>query len=72
MFARVGEPHCPEHGIRLEAQSVAQIVDQIMAIPEGTGIMLLAPVVKNARENTCIYLPNFAVRGLSARELTAL
>ncbi len=49
MFARVGEPHCPTHGIRLEAQSVAQIVDQIMAIPEGTGIMLLAPVVKNRK-----------------------
>lgn len=49
MFARVGEPHCPDHGIRLEAQSVAQITDQIMAIPEGTGIMLLAPVVKNRK-----------------------
>jgi excinuclease ABC subunit A len=49
MFARVGEPHCPEHGLRLEAQSVSQIVDQIMAMPEGTGIMLLSPVVKNRK-----------------------
>ena len=49
MFARVGEPHCPEHGLRLEAQSVSQIVDQIMAIPEGTGIMLLSPVVKKRK-----------------------
>jgi excinuclease ABC subunit A len=49
MFARVGEPHCPTHHIKLEAQSVAQIVDQVMAIKEGTGIMLLAPVVKKRK-----------------------
>ncbi|MFT4676781.1 MAG: excinuclease ABC subunit A [Candidatus Azotimanducaceae bacterium] len=49
MFARVGEPHCPDHGLQLEAQSVSQIVDQVMAIPEGTGIMLLSPVVKKRK-----------------------
>ena len=49
LFARVGEPHCPDHGIRLEAQSVAQMVDQILAMPEGSRIMLLAPVVKKRK-----------------------
>ena len=49
MFARVGEPFCPDHGLRLEAQSVSQIVDLVLAIPEGTSIMLLAPVVKNRK-----------------------
>ncbi|MFT7138769.1 MAG: excinuclease ABC subunit A [Candidatus Azotimanducaceae bacterium] len=49
MFARVGEPYCPDHGLRLEAQSVSQIVDLVLAIPEGTSIMLLSPVVKNRK-----------------------
>jgi excinuclease ABC subunit A len=45
LFARVGEPRCPEHGIVLEAQTVSQMVDQILAQPEGRRLMLLAPVV---------------------------
>ena len=45
LYARVGEPRCPEHGATLAAQSVSQMVDQVMALPEGTGVMLLAPVV---------------------------
>ncbi len=49
LFARVGEPHCPDHGIKLDAQSVAQMVDQVLAIPEGQRIMLLAPVVKGRK-----------------------
>ena len=49
LFARVGEPHCPNHGIKLDAQSVAKMVDQVLAIPEGQRIMLLAPVVKGRK-----------------------
>ena len=49
LFARVGEPRCPEHGIKLEAQSVSQMVDQILAIPEGTRVMLCAPVIKERK-----------------------
>jgi len=45
LFARVGEAHCPEHGICLQAQTVSQMVDQVLALPEGTRLMLLAPVV---------------------------
>jgi len=49
LFARVGEPHCPEHGTRLEAQSISQMVDHVMDIGEGTRVMLLAPLVKRRK-----------------------
>ncbi len=49
LFARVGEPHCPDHGTRLEAQSISQMVDQVLTIPEGSRIMLLAPLVKSRK-----------------------
>ncbi|BBL34560.1 UvrABC system protein A [Nitrosomonas stercoris] len=45
LFARTGEPHCPEHGIALAAQSVSQMVDQVLALPENTRLMILAPVI---------------------------
>jgi excinuclease ABC subunit A len=45
LFARVGDPYCPEHGIALSAQSVAQMVDHVLALPEGTRVMVLAPLV---------------------------
>lgn len=49
LFARVGEPRCPEHGLGLDVQTVSQMVDQIMAFPEGTKLMLLAPVVQDRK-----------------------
>jgi len=45
LFARVGEPHCPEHGIPLAAQSVAQMVDNVLALPADTRVMILSPLV---------------------------
>jgi excinuclease ABC subunit A len=45
LFARVGTPCCPQHGEALEAQTVSQMVDQVLALPEGERLMLLAPVV---------------------------
>ncbi|MCK6382902.1 MAG: excinuclease ABC subunit UvrA [Rhodocyclaceae bacterium] len=45
LFARAGQPHCPEHGQPLEAQSVSQMVDHVLALPEDTKLMILAPVV---------------------------
>ena len=45
LFARVGIPHCPTHGTTLEAQTVSQMVDQVLNIAEDTKIMLLAPIV---------------------------
>ena len=46
LFARVGIPHCPEHGTVLEARTVSQMVDQVLALPQGRRLMLLAPVVQ--------------------------
>ncbi|HMB72493.1 MAG TPA: excinuclease ABC subunit UvrA, partial [Gammaproteobacteria bacterium] len=45
LFARAGTPKCPDHGTTLEAQTVSQMVDQVLALPEGSRLMLLAPVV---------------------------
>ena len=49
LFARIGEPRCPDHGVTLEAQTVSQMVDQVMALPGGSRLMLLAPVVENRK-----------------------
>jgi len=49
LFARAGTPRCPEHGEQLEAQTVSQMVDQVLALPEGTRLMLLAPVVRDRK-----------------------
>mgnify|MGYP001817908933 CR=1 FL=1 len=45
LFARAGTPCCPDHGVTLEAQTVSQMVDHVLDLPEGTRLMLLAPVV---------------------------
>jgi excinuclease ABC subunit A len=45
LFARVGTPFCPEHELPLAAQSVAQMVDHVLALPEGTRLLILAPVI---------------------------
>lgn len=49
LFARVGTPRCPEHDTTLEAQSISQMVDQVLALPEGERMMLLAPVVQERK-----------------------
>ena len=49
LFARVGEPHCPDHNIPLQAQTVSQMVDQVMALPADTRVMVLAPVIRDRK-----------------------
>lgn len=49
LFARAGTPHCPEHNLPLEAQSVSQMVDSVLAMPEDTKLMILAPVVSERK-----------------------
>jgi excinuclease ABC subunit A len=49
LYARAGTPHCPEHDLALEAMSVAQMVDTVLALPEDTKLMILAPVVANRK-----------------------
>ncbi|MCC8997685.1 MAG: excinuclease ABC subunit UvrA [Nitrosomonas sp.] len=45
LFARIGDPHCPEHHIKLSAQSVSQMVDHVMQLPEDTRLMILSPLI---------------------------
>lgn len=49
LFARVGEPRCPIHGEPLSAQTVSEMVDQVLAMPEGEKLMLLAPVIRDRK-----------------------
>ncbi len=49
LFARAGEPRCPEHGKPLQAQAISQMVDQVMALPEQSRWMMIAPMVQNRK-----------------------
>lgn len=49
LYARVGTPRCPDHDLALEAQTVSQMVDEIMEKPEGSKLMILAPVIKDKK-----------------------
>jgi excinuclease ABC subunit A len=49
LYARAGTPQCPDHGITLEAQTVTQMTDQILALPAESKVMLLAPVIENRK-----------------------
>lgn len=49
LFARVGVPKCPDHDVALNAQTVSQMVDRVLEMPEGTKLMLLAPVVQDRK-----------------------
>jgi excinuclease ABC subunit A len=49
LFARVGTPRCPDHNVPLEAQTISQMVDHVMALPEGEKLMLLAPVIRDRK-----------------------
>ncbi|MFM2348624.1 MAG: excinuclease subunit UvrA, partial [Pseudomonadota bacterium] len=49
LYARAGTPHCPDHGLPLQAQSVSQMVDAALALPQDTRLMVLAPVVRDRK-----------------------
>jgi excinuclease ABC subunit A len=49
LYARAGDPECPEHGIKLEAQTVSQMVDNVLKLPDDTKLMILAPVVRERK-----------------------
>ncbi|ORM50420.1 excinuclease ABC subunit A [Pantoea conspicua] len=63
LFARVGEPRCPDHDVPLAAQTVSQMVDQVLSQPEGRRLMLLAPVVKDRKGEHTKTLENLASQG---------
>ncbi|AWK43902.1 excinuclease ABC subunit UvrA [Photorhabdus laumondii subsp. laumondii] len=63
LFARVGEPRCPDHDIPLTAQTVSQMVDNVLTLPEGHRLMLLAPIVKERKGEHTKLLDNLAAQG---------
>ncbi|WP_394201409.1 excinuclease ABC subunit UvrA [Shewanella waksmanii] len=63
LFARVGEPRCPTHHQPLAAQTVSQMVDKVLTLPEGSRQMLLAPVVKDRKGEHVKLLDNLAAQG---------
>jgi excinuclease ABC subunit A len=63
LFARAGTPRCPDHGIDLEAQTVSQMVDQLMRLPEGTALALLAPLVSDRKGEHAEVLEELASQG---------
>ncbi|RDV25539.1 excinuclease ABC subunit UvrA [Alteromonas aestuariivivens] len=63
MFARVGTPQCPDHHVPLDAQTISQMVDKVLAMPEGTKLMLLAPVIQDRKGEHVKTLQNLAAQG---------
>ncbi len=63
LYARVGEPRCPKHHKPLAAQTISQMVDHVMALPEGERLMLLAPVVRNRKGEYTKLLSEFSRLG---------
>ncbi|MEE6029595.1 excinuclease ABC subunit UvrA [Avibacterium paragallinarum] len=63
LFARVGEPRCPNHHIPLAAQTISQMVDKVLALPEESRMMLLAPVVKDRKGEHIKILEHIAAQG---------
>ena len=63
LFARAGTPQCPDHGLALDAQTVSQMVDQVIALPEGSRLMLLAPVITERKGEHVQLLQELQARG---------
>lgn len=63
LYARVGEPRCPTHHAPLVAQTVSQMVDKVLELPEGSKMMLLAPIVKERKGEHVKTLENLAAQG---------
>ncbi|MGC9459060.1 excinuclease ABC subunit UvrA [Vibrio genomosp. F10] len=63
LYARVGEPRCPEHNTPLAAQTVSQMVDRILELPQGSKRMLLAPIIKERKGEHVKTLENLAAQG---------
>jgi len=63
LFARAGIPRCPDHGCDLQAQTISEMVDQVLALPEGTRVMVLAPVVRDRKGEHHRILVDLRARG---------
>jgi len=65
LYARVGTPYCPDHALPLESQSVAQMVDHVVALPEDTKLMILAPVVADRKGEQTDLLDELRAQGFA-------
>ncbi|MEZ9152775.1 excinuclease ABC subunit UvrA [Vibrio sp. F13] len=63
LYARVGEPRCPDHNIPLAAQTISQMVDKVLELPQGSKMMLMAPIVKERKGEHVKTLENLAAQG---------
>jgi len=63
LFARAGTPRCPEHDIELQAQTISQMVDQVLALPDGSKLMLLAPVIRDRKGEHVNMFSDFKQQG---------
>ncbi len=63
LYARVGIPRCPDHDLPLAAQTVSQMVDQVLALPEGSKLMLLAPVIRERKGEHLAVLDELRAQG---------
>ncbi|MEH6453801.1 MAG: excinuclease ABC subunit UvrA, partial [Psychromonas sp.] len=63
LFARIGDPRCPTHNVTLNAQTVSQMVDAILSNPQGSKMMLLAPIIKERKGEHVKTFENLAAQG---------
>lgn len=63
LFARVGDPRCPTHQVTLQAQTVSQMVDNILALNDGSKLMLLAPIIKDRKGEHVKTIENLVAHG---------
>ncbi len=63
LFARAGTPHCPDHDVPLQAQTVSQMVDAVMALPEDTKLMILAPIAREKKGEFLDVFEDMQARG---------
>jgi excinuclease ABC subunit A len=71
LFARVGTPYCPEHKLELKAQTVAQMVDHVAALPQDTRLMILAPVVSGRKGEQAELLEELRAQGFTRVRIDA-
>ena len=69
LYARVGDPQCPEHGITLAAQTVSQMVDAVLALPEDTKLMVLAPLVVGRKGENLELFAELRAQGLDIQHI---
>jgi len=72
LFARTGEPRCPEHRLPLNAQTVSQMVDQVLSLAEESKLMLLAPVVKDRKGEHIHLIDNLRRQGFIRARIDGL